>query len=416
MNHSIKQISVIRIITAAFAVAQIAGCSSTDNKSKAASDQLDIALTNKPAEGIPSFAKNSSVSLADKGELITVLSESDRDAWKDFFKPAPSADERSMLEKKVATWKNSSSPDELVKRGQNQSALGLYAAAEASFRECLRLKPDNIDAALELAILYLRRKNLPGTFEMLSQVKDGIYSQQKASGALAFRYRYVLALALIERGDREKGHRVLSDLIGLNKEFAPGYAALASSYLNMGKDSVAEFIAKRGLDRGKDDAALMSILGVIAEKRNEPLQARSWYNKALEISPTYAAALVNRANLAILESEYGPAEEDLQKAISVAPNSVEAFVALGIVQRKTGRYTAARDNFNKALEVDPDSAIARYNLGVLSMADLNQPAEAMRLFTEVLQIKGGRDDLRESAKTLLTELRTGISQSDGSKD
>ena len=198
---------------------------------------------------------------------------------------------------------------------------------------------------------------------------------------------------------------VLSDLIGINKTFAPGYAALVSSYMNMGKDGVAEFIAKRGLDRGNDDPMLMNILGVLAERKNEGVAARSWYNKAIEAAPTFSPALVNRANLAIKELEFGPAEEDLLRALMYSPTSVDAQVALAIVFRRTGRTNLAKDSLTKTLEQDPDSAIARFNLGVLMMVDLNQSATATRLFNEVLQISGSHAELRDQAKNHLAELR-----------
>jgi len=337
--------------------------------------------------------------------LATEVSTEEQLAWQPFFRPPPAVDTRSAIELKVIGWKNASSPEDLVKRGQNEAALGKLAASEASFREALRLDPDHLDAALELAGIYLRKNNLTRTFEMLSQVRDGINAKSQTPPALVFRYRYVLALGYIARGDRDKGHKVLSDLIGINKSFAPGYAALASSYINLGKDGVAEFIAKRGMDRGNDDPMLMNILGVLAERRNEGMAARTWYNKAIEAAPTFSPALVNRANLSIKEMEFGPAEEDLLRALMYTPSNIDAQVALAIVMRRTGRVNAAKDLLTKALEQAPDSAVARFNLGILMMADLNQPATATRLFTEVLQISGTQNTLRDQAKNHLAELR-----------
>lgn len=326
--------------------------------------------------------------------------------WQQFFKPIPNIDQRGELAKKVEKWENTKSPEELVHRGQNETALGRLTAAEVSFREALRRAPDNQDAALELANIYLRRRDTTKTFEMLSQVRQSIALNPETPSSFLMRYRYTLALSYIARGDRDQGHKILSDLIGLAKDFSPGYVALASSYLGMGKDAVAEFIIKRGLDRGADDAGLYNLLGIIAEKRQDFLGARNYYNRALELSSTYAPALVNRASLSIKEMELGPAEEDLVRALLYAPTSVEAEVALGIVQRRTGRYEAAQVSLKRAIELDPDSAVARFNLAVLMASDLKKPSVAMRLFNEVLQTSSVPPDLREHAKTYLSDLRT----------
>ena len=52
-------------------------------------------------------------------------------------------------------------------------------------------------------------------------------------------------MGYIERGDRAKGHKVLSDLISVEKSFIPAYVSLATSYIRGGKASVAEFVVRR---------------------------------------------------------------------------------------------------------------------------------------------------------------------------
>jgi len=397
---ALRVLGTQRISLLAWSLLAMSASCASPSPNGAKSADLDIVMHRKTPDIVQNFAGAKKPGSATSAEM----SAEEQLAWKQFFRPPPAVDTRTTIEKKILAWKNTNSPEDLVKRGQNESTLGKLAAAEASFREALRLDSTNLDAALELAGIYLRKNDLTRCFEMLSQVRDGINMKSQTPPALVFRYRYVLALGYIARGDRDKGHKILSDQIGINKGFAPGYAALASSYISLGKDSVAEFIVKRGLDRGAEDSMLLNILGVLAERRNEGTAARAWYNKAIEAAPTYSPALVNRANLAIKETDYGPAEEDLLRALMYSPSNIDAQVALAIVLRRTGRITGAREILSKAVDQDPDSAVARFNLGILMMSDLKQPAAATRLFTEVLQIPGTHADLRNQAKTHLAEL------------
>ncbi len=210
--------------------------------------------------------------------------------WQQFFKTAPSVSERKLIEQKLGSPAVANTSGELITRGRNEVALGQYLKAEASFREAIRIAPDNLECQLELAMLYVRKKELIRAFEFLAQIHDGLGTQESPDKQFIFRYRYTLAIAYITRGEREPGHRILSELIGQDKSFTPGYAALASSYLSIGKHRIAEFIAQRGIDRGQADPALYNVLGVVAEQNSQLEVAETWYNKALSIAPTFAPA------------------------------------------------------------------------------------------------------------------------------
>jgi Tfp pilus assembly protein PilF len=241
-------------------------CTSTDHTK---TEDLDVtaagATTGKPAGEVGTTNAN------------TQTSKSPAADWQSFFKGPPSAPERSQLEKKLETWKDDDKPDELLKKARAEVAIGRYGAAEASLRRAIRLSPDDLDANLELSLVYLRKRDIVRTFELLSQVKDLMASTETLKPEFVFRYRYALALSYIERGDREKGHKILSDLIGIDKGFAPAYASLASSYLEIGKDSVAEFVVRRGLDRVSDHAGLLNLMGVIMRRSKQFDTARTWF-------------------------------------------------------------------------------------------------------------------------------------------
>lgn len=326
--------------------------------------------------------------------------------WQQYFKAPPTANDRTGLQKSVEQLKSASAPTDLIKRARNEVALGQFAAAEASYREVLRSERKNLDAMTELAALYYRVKNSESCLSVLSDIKDTLAAQEKPNKLAIFRYRYVLALSLIQSGDRDRGHEILSDLIGQEKAFVPGYAALASSYLAIGKEQVAKFIVERGLDRGNDDPTLYNLLGVIAERQGRTALAREHYNKAVSLNDGFAPGLVNRANMYVSSKQWGLAEGDLKRALEFDPMNVDAMISLGIVMRQTGRVTQAKDTIARVLEISPDSAEARYNLALIMRDNLKDNTEARRLFNEVLQTEKANPDIRALAKSAVDELKT----------
>jgi Tfp pilus assembly protein PilF len=388
----------MKIITIIIFALAATACTSTGDKE---TDDLDVAMPSTD-EDEKSVTYADVVPTKPAGEKVPANAVMN---WQSFFKAPPTTVQRKILEAKLAKWIEKETPDELVAKGRMEIAVGRLAAAETSLRRALRLKPDHLDASLELASLYIRQRDLTRAFEFLAQVRDGIATSENLPNEFVLKYRYTLALGYVHRGDRDKGHAILSDLIGVDKGFAPAYAALASSYLATGKEGVAEFVVRRGLDRCKDDPTLMNLMGVIAQRQRQTDTALQWYERALAAAPAFVPALVNRAILHTKNLEYAAAEQDLVRALHHDPQNVEALVALGIVQRKQGNITAARASLSKAVDLRPDDAHARFNLGVLMVDDLKRPSEAMRLFHEVMQTPGATEDVKRLAKTYLGELQ-----------
>ena len=214
--------------------------------------------------------------------------------WQKFFKAPPTAKQMSLLQSKAKKWPSTNDPRQLTEKARTEMIVGEMDAAEATFRKLIRIEPHNLMAHVELAQLYLKTNNLERCFSYLRRSKELLADQEANKKEEVFQYRYTLALALIRQNNIKKGYTILSELISKDKTFAPAYAALASSYFNRGKVEVAEFIAKRGLDRGKEDPRLTNLLGVISFHKGHIVEAKRWYDRALKQSPNFVPALTNR--------------------------------------------------------------------------------------------------------------------------
>ncbi|MCX6118144.1 MAG: tetratricopeptide repeat protein [Proteobacteria bacterium] len=369
----------------------ISGCSTT-RENIGEQDNLDI---DSKTEAITAFTPSNS----EPGPKAKDVFE-----WQKHFKSLPAPNDRVKLESQLQQ-KTGATLTDLQKRARIEFALGKLAKSEATYREILRQDKNNMEALIELASIYFKQKNSENCIKVLSDVKEIIIQSEQPDKLLLFRYRYLLSLVQIMRGNREKGHAILSDLIGIEPSFAPGYSALAASYLAIGKDQVAKFIVERGLDRGIEDPMLFNIMGVVFKRAGKNALARDYFNKALGISGHFAPALINRANLNIESSEMRIAETDLKKALEVDPLNVEAMINLAVVQRQTGRFKQAKEMLDRVIEVSPENAQARFNLALIMKENLKNNTEALRLFREVMQTEDANPDLKNLARAASEELK-----------
>jgi tetratricopeptide (TPR) repeat protein len=185
----------------------------------------------------------------------------------------------------------------------------------------------------------------------------------------------------------------------------PGYAALAFSYLKDGKDTVAKFIVDQAIDRGGDHPSLYNILGLLAERQGDPSMAKAQYNRALALSDAYAPALVNRANLYVINNELAMAETDYKQALEADSANIDALIGLASVLRRTGRHNAAREKLLRVLDIDADNPNARFNLAILMRDNLKDEGLALRYYNEVTQSDRASQRLKDMARASIEEIR-----------
>ena len=89
----------------------------------------------------------------------------------------------------------------------------------------------------------------------------------------------------------------------------------------------------------------------IAEKLRDKLEADRWFEHALELEQKGA--------------QYDEIIEAYQKAAELDPNSAGALVNLGTVFFNGHAWADAEEHYKKALAIDPNYALAHFNLGNL---------------------------------------------------
>lgn len=113
-------------------------------------------------------------------------------------------------------------------------------------------------------------------------------------------------------------------------------------------------------------------------------EATADYAKAIELSPSFAVAWINRGVAKRKLQRYEEALTDYAKAIELNPNFAGAWSLRGIILTRLGQYDKALENFNQAMRLDPSKIDFQINRGVL-FAWMGRYEDAVRDCEQVLQ-------------------------------
>jgi tetratricopeptide (TPR) repeat protein len=154
----------------------------------------------------------------------------------------------------------------------------------------------------------------------------------------------------------------------------PGQAAESDSARKMKSRREAEHWFEKGLDLEQAGAPL-----------NEVIQA---YQKAAEIDPTSAGALVNLGTVYFNVRDWRQAEQFYRKAVDVDPEYALAHFNLGNLYDERGDQAAALDHYLAAIAIHARYADAHYNIALLYQA-MGQPLKAVRHWKAYLTMDAG---------------------------
>lgn len=112
------------------------------------------------------------------------------------------------------------------------------------------------------------------------------------------------------------------------------------------------------------------------------------YQKAVELDPKSAGALVNLGTIYFNARLFAEAEEHYRKALDVDPDYALAHFDLGNLFDETGERSKALFHYQAALRINPSYADAHYNVALLYQSS-NQPMKAVRHWRMYLKLDPG---------------------------
>ncbi|HZM04410.1 MAG TPA: tetratricopeptide repeat protein [Candidatus Saccharimonadales bacterium] len=231
------------------------------------------------------------------------------------------------------------------------------APARKSFEKAIELAPDYLPAVERLVGLDLAEKRYAPAMEL---AKHQIELMPKAAEPLLLQ-----AEVYLRQGQTNQCETVLLKAISLNPALPGPYLSLAQLYVASNKSQEALDRLTTLVSKTNDVSGWMEI-GLIHDQLKQYDQAAAAYEKLLEISPQFGAAL---NNLAYVDSEHlGRLEKAYTlatKARELRPYDPYAADTLGWILYKQGQYSRAATLLQESAEKQPADPEVQMHLGVI---------------------------------------------------
>jgi len=292
---------------------------------------------------------------------------------------------------------------------------GIFIAAGPHVRRGAELAGASV---LDVTPTLLHYLGLPVAKDMDGKVLEGVFEPEFVQG---HPIRYVSTF----EDEKRKDTAAVAEQIDASaqKELEEGLQALG--YLGdepAGKtahdpDSASDSDSTAAAEQSSPE--LHNNLGRIHLRDGETKKALAEFEKALELDPNNAEALLNIGAIHQGEGKSELAQHFVERALAVDPNSIGALAQLAEIQRdqgkldeairlfaealeiddsqpflymgagdvlqRAGRFDEAVQAFQHVLELEPDSFKARYNLGV-TYSNMGRVDEAVAMYEKALEL------------------------------
>ena len=173
-----------------------------------------------------------------------------------------------------------------------------------------------------------------------------------------------LAALFSRRGDRAGSERVLREALQRNLATARLKRDLAKILTESGRS--AEALAILGTLSDSRDVETLDALGVSLAEAGRLKEAREVLLRALQIEPGNEDVLSHLGTLSMREQNPAEARDWFEKALAKNPRLPGTLTSLGTVLAQLGEEEKALDAWRRALELDSAQYEALFNLAVLT--------------------------------------------------
>ena len=292
-----------------------------------------------------------------------------------------------------------------LQEGVEYVKLRLYPQAVDTFKSILSQQPTNVDALFQLANVYKLQDELELAIETFNQILTTaadlknvpIPTKERIHGlthlALAEIYCKQSKLDIAEQHAKEAVQRSPTD--------ADTHYRLGYIYTHQAKLDEALAAFKRTLTHNPDFPEVYEWLGLIALMRNEPQQAVTHYQTAIEKKPYVQSAYYNLAKAYRLLGDMSAATEQLrlfhrmkayydqtyaiESALAEEPMNTTLRLELAEIHLEHKHISAAAATYQALIRLHPDATVGYDKLGRLYM-NLHKPERAIPFFLKILEL------------------------------
>jgi len=234
-----------------------------------------------------------------------------------------------------------------------------------ALRTLVGLRKSNVSAVQIRKAVHAVRRHFREFENPLTEIK--IYSQGK---------KIEVQFAGNKKMEAISGQLILNfDQAEISKLLSfPGQAEESEAARKVKSRREAEHWFEKGLDLEQNGAPATEVIAA--------------YQKAAEIDPTSAGALVNLGTVYFNARDWRLAEQFYGKAVEVDPEYALAHFNLGNLYDERGDRTGALKHYLAAIAIHPRYADAHYNIALLYQS-MGQPLKAVRHWKAYLTMDPG---------------------------
>jgi tetratricopeptide (TPR) repeat protein len=219
----------------------------------------------------------------------------------------------------------------LAKESRPMDALALLVRAH-------KLAAENTDIILLMAQITISQNYIEDAIPLL---ESGIAIAPQRMDLHAALGECYLMSARVEKAV-EEFKKVVA-----NAPSGQAYALLGLAYQRLGRYEEAKQNYEHGLKLDSHNRACLLNLGLIAERQGDAAGAEAKLEQVLRLNPDNPDALLELANLRVLERKFPQAADLLKKYVKVSRNPSTGYYKLAMVERKLHDNAAADRDLNE---------------------------------------------------------------------
>jgi len=219
----------------------------------------------------------------------------------------------------------------------------------------IRINPDDADARLKLAKLYLIMKDYSHCYEMVRQVL-------LIDNNLASAY-FTRAIGLLEQGDTNRAVADLMQAVDKNQDYYEAYLQLGDLYA-IKKDPLAEAYLKNALKIRPKSIEALYMLGMYYQENSEYTKAIEVYQNLAQIDSSFREAPYNIGYIYMVYlKDFKQAISYFTESLKKDPQYHQAYFNRGYAYELSGDYKLATEDYQRSLKikVNYDKAIEGLN-------------------------------------------------------
>ncbi len=255
-----------------------------------------------------------------------------------------------------------------------------YNEAIAYYNEVLKIRTDNPEVYINLAIAYKSKQDFPQAKQILSDAKIKFPANKQIADSLssidneAVAGKLDDAFDLYNKGDYQNA---IAAYQSIQPSSFDSLSGIAACYKGLNNDDQAIVYYKKALNL-KADSDVAYYIGVLYSEKEDWINSKEYLKKALSINPNNAkvkdllGSVTEQANIKLVDDgiviydkgDYVKSLAIFNKVLQSDSKNSYALYYRGLINDANKKYLEAINDYKKAIQYNPELTIIYYLLAL----------------------------------------------------